>query len=112
MNKYIVIFLFSVFISAVSQILLKKSANVQYENKLREYLNVRVIVAYGIFFLSSLITVFAYKGVPLSLGPILEATGYIWVALLGKACLNERLGKRKIIGLLLIILGVLVANIL
>ena len=112
MNKYIIIFLFSVFISSISQILLKKSANIHYENRIREYLNIRVIIAYGIFFTSSLITIVAYKGVPLSLGPILESTGYIWVAILGRICLKEKIEKRKLSGLLLIILGVAVANVL
>ena len=61
---YVIIFLASVFVSSVSQIILKKSANKTYENKLQEYMNVPVILAYGLFFGSSLLTVLAYKGVP------------------------------------------------
>ena len=38
------------FFSAISQVLLKQSANITYKNPLREYLNWRVILAYGIFF--------------------------------------------------------------
>ena len=76
--KYIVLFLFSVFISSVSQILLKSSAKQQYEKSWKDYLNWKVIVAYGIFFISSLLTVFAYRYVPLSMGPILEASGYLY----------------------------------
>ena len=81
-----------------------------YENKLQEYLNPKVIIAYGIFFLSSLITVIAYKGVPLSLGPILEASGYIFVSLLGYFVLHEKIGKRKIVGLITILLGIVIFN--
>ena len=40
------------FFSAISQVLLKQSANMEYKNPLREYLNWRVILAYGIFFWS------------------------------------------------------------
>mgnify|MGYP000035899711 FL=1 len=107
--KYIVLFLFSVFISSVSQILLKSSAKQQYEKSWKDYLNWKVIVAYGIFFISSLLTVFAYRYVPLSMGPILEASGYFFVAVLGYFILKERIGKRKWLGLSLILVGIVVA---
>lgn len=108
---YILLFLMSVFISSVSQIVLKKSANTTYKNKIREYLNVSVIIAYILFFMSSLLTVFAYRMVPLSMGSILEATGYIWVSVLGTVFLKEKLGKEKIVGMAMIILGIIVFNI-
>lgn len=105
---YFVVFLVSVFISSISQILLKKSANRTYESKIKEYLNPLVIIAYIIFFGSTLLTIFAYKEIPLSLGPVLEATGYIWVSLLGMIFLKEKLNLNKIIGLVLIIGGIIV----
>ena len=108
---YMGLFLLSVFISSVSQIILKKSANKQYDNKLKEYLNIPVMLAYCLFFGSSLLTVLAYKYVPLSLGPILEATGYVWVAILGFIFLKERLNKKKILGMIIIITGIIVFNI-
>jgi drug/metabolite transporter (DMT)-like permease len=48
--------------------------------------------------------------VDLSLGPILEATGYIWVAVLGKIFLKEKIGAKKATGLLVIILGIVIAS--
>ncbi len=108
MIKYVCIFLFSVFISSVSQIILKSSANETHESGLKEYLNAKVIIAYIIFFTSSLLTVLAYKKVPLSMGPILEATGYIWVSVLGYFILKEHIGKKKFAGLALIVIGVIV----
>ena len=108
---YVIIFLASVFVSSVSQIILKKSANKTHENKLQEYLNLPVITAYGLFFGSSLLTVLAYKGVPLSLGPILEATGYIWVAVLGTLFLKEKISKQKMLGMAIIIAGIILFNI-
>lgn len=106
----IALFLFSVFISSCSQIILKKSANIKYESWIREYLNVRVISAYGIFFLSSFLTMFAYKYVPLSMGPMLEACGYIFVAVLGVLVLKEKISKRKFAGMSLIIIGIVVVS--
>lgn len=108
---YVCIFLVSVFISSLSQIILKTSANTHYESKIREYLNFKVIVSYGIFFLSSLMTVLAYKGVPLSMGPVFEASGYVWVAILSRLILKETIKKKKIAGLILIILGIVISSI-
>ncbi|MCM1272132.1 MAG: EamA family transporter [Clostridium sp.] len=105
---YVIIFLISVLISSISQIILKLSSRKQYENKIKEYLNPMVILAYGMFFLSTLMTTLAYKGVPLSFGPILEATGYIYVAILGATILKEKMTKNKIIGNVLIIIGIIV----
>ena len=45
----ICLLLVSVFISSVSQILLKKAADRTYENHIREYLNPLVIFSYGMF---------------------------------------------------------------
>ena len=64
--SYYGIFLFSVFISSVSQIILKKSANIKYENPIREYLNIRVIVPYSIFLLSSFLTIYAYNSLTIA----------------------------------------------
>ena len=108
--SYYGIFLFSVFISSVSQIILNKSANIKYENPIREYLNIRVIVAYSIFLLSSFVTIYAYKFVPLSIGPVLESAGYIFVTVLGYIFLKERVGKKKLLGLACILCGIVVSN--
>jgi len=106
----ILLFLFSVFISSCSQIILKKSAQVTYDHWIREYLNVRVISAYTIFLLSSFLTMYAYKYVPLSLGPMLEACGYIFVTVLGVCILKEKVGKRKMAGMALIMAGIAVVS--
>ena len=110
-DVYIVIFLLSVLIAAISQILLKRSAGKQYTSKEREYLNVRVIAAYALFFLSSLLTVLAYRGVPLSMGPVLETTGYLWVTIMGRLILKEKVSMRKLTGLAVIVLGVILSGI-
>ena len=108
--KYIILFLGAVFISSVSQIMLKKSANKTYESKLAEYMNPWVIIAYGLFFGATLVTVIAYKYVPLSLGPILESSGYFFVTILGMIFLKEKVGKKKALGLLIILVGIIIFN--
>lgn len=102
------VFIFGVFISSVSQILLKKSAQVEYGSKIKEYLNPRVIFAYIIFFGATLCSVLAYTKIPLSFGPILESAGYIFVAILSRLFLKERITKKKLIGLSIIIIGIII----
>lgn len=108
MSVYIIIFLAASLISAFSQILLKIAAKQQYRSWIFEYLNVRVISAYVIFFLATLLTVYCYKVVPLSIGAMLEASGYVFVTVLGKFILKENISKRKLIGMALVILGVVI----
>lgn len=108
--NYVLIYLASVFISSVSQILLKSSADEKYDSKIKEYLNVKVMSAYAMFFCATLVTILAYKGVPLSLGPVIESVGYVFVAVLGYFILKEKLSRRKILGLALIIAGVIVSG--
>lgn len=100
--------LFGVFISGISQVLLKKSAGRQYSSAIREYLNPLVIVAYAMFFGATLLSVYAYKGIPLSMGPILDATGYVYVTIFGITIFHEKLNARRILALVLIILGIVV----
>ncbi len=105
---YAGLLLFGVFLSAVSQVMLKKAALKEYSSKIKEYLNPLVILAYVIFVGTTLISVYAYRVVPLSLGPILEATSYIYVTIFGIVIFRESINVRKISGLLLIIAGIAV----
>ena len=106
----ICLLLFSVFVSSVSQILLKKAANRTYENTIKEYLNPLVIGAYAMFFCSVIMTMLALKNVPLSMSPILESTGYIFVSVMGYFFLKERFTRRKLLGFALILAGVIIFN--
>lgn len=107
---YIGIFLISVLIASISQVLLKKSAMKHYDYKWGDYLNPYVICAYGLLFLSMFLTVLAYRGVDLKTGPVIEATSYIYVAILSAVFLKEKITNKKKLGLLVIIIGILVSN--
>ena len=112
MNKelllYTLILTLSVFISSISQILLKKGAEKKYPNKIREYLNPYVMSGYMLFFGCTLLSMFSLKVVPLSMAPVVESLGYIFVAVLGFFFLKEKFTKRQLIGTALIILGFVV----
>ncbi len=109
---YSLILLIGVFISAISQVMLKKAAQKRYKNKVEEYLNPLVIFAYMMFVGTTLLSVLAYREIPLSMGPVLEATSYIYVTCFGVKIFHENINKKKIIALVLIILGILVYSIL
>lgn len=105
---YASILLFGVFISSISQVMLKKAAIKAYDSRIREYLNPLVVSAYTIFIISTLLSIVAYKGIPLSMGPVLEATSYIYVTFFGVKLFNEKMNRRKLIALGLVIAGILV----
>ena len=69
---YSLIYVFAVFVSAVSQIMLKISAKKSYKSKIR------------------------------------ESSGYIFVTILGTTILKEKLSRKKMIGMAVILLGICV----
>ncbi len=73
-----------------------------------EYLNPFTIFAYVIFITATFLTIFSYKVIPLSVGPILGATEYFFVAALSRIFLKEKLHFRKAIGLVIIFVGIVV----
>ncbi len=95
-------------IAAISQIMLKKSAEKKYHSKLREYLNPLVMIAYGLFFGTTFISMYALKVVPLSMAPVLEASGYIFVAVLSYFFLKEKMTKKQLIGMGFILIGIVI----
>lgn len=108
LSKYIAIWMFSVFISSVSQVMLKIAANRTYDKKIKEYVNPIVITAYGIFFVSTLLTMYALKFVPLTMSPIIESTSYIFVPVLGVFMLREKISRRRWLGMGIMLVGIFV----
>lgn len=105
---YAAVLLLGVFISSLSQVILKKAANKKYDSVIREYLNLPVILAYGIFVAATFMSIFAYKGIPLSYGPLLETTGYIYITIWGVVFFKEKVNPRKLIALALIVGGIII----
>lgn len=105
---YIGLFLASTFISSISQIMLKLSAKRQYRSCIQEYVNPLVITAYILFFGCTFITLYALKVVPLSMAAILEASGYIFVTVLSRIFLKEKISRRKLAGLVVIMAGLVI----
>ncbi len=98
----------SALIASVSQILLKKSAGRNHMTKLREYLNTLVISGYALLFCTTFINVLALRWVPLTLASALDASGQIFVPILSFLVLGEKISSRKLLGMAIIFIGILI----
>ena len=107
-SKYFWMFLASVVVASFSQILLKKSALKTYASVIREYLNPYVIIGYGMMVVSTLLTVLAYQGLDYKEGPIIDSIGFFLVMLLSRMFFGEKITKKKILGNILIFVGIFV----
>ena len=86
----------AVLIATISQILLKRQ--------------VRVIVSYGLLFLSLALNQVALICVPVSVLPCITATSFIWIFLFSAIFLHERPSKRKILGVIIILAGIAISR--
>jgi len=100
--------LFSVLISCASQVLLKKSSQIRYDSRIKEYLNFRVILACSVFFIATLLTIYAYRVVPLTTGAMLEASGYFYVTIFDRIFFQRKITLRRVLALLIIVFGIVV----
>ncbi len=105
---YACILLAGVFISAISQVMLKKAAMKTYESKIKEYLNPLVFFAYVMFVGTTFLSIIAYRGIPLSMGPVLEATSYIYVTVFGVRIFHEKMNQKKFLALCFIVGGIII----
>lgn len=108
MVPYLLLMFAGTFFSAVGQILLKQSAGKKYKNVILEYLNWRVITAYGISFSVLLLNTYAYTKVDMRYGAVIDTFSYVFVMVLSYLLLKERFNKGQLIGNLIIITGVVV----
>lgn len=107
-NKFIILLLISVFIASLSQILLKKSACKHYSSFIKEYLNPYVIIGYAMMLVSTILTIFSFKGLDYKNGPVIESIGYVYVLILSFLFLKEKITLKKLIGNVLILIGIMI----
>ena len=108
MNLSFWLYIFSVTIASLSQLLLKKSATKKHGSFLREYLNPYVISGYGLLFLSMFLTVLAFRGMDYKNGPVIESLGYVLVLFLSRVFFGEKLSVKKLAGTVFILAGIMV----
>ena len=108
MNSFALIKIFGVVIASFSQILLKKSAMEKHTSTISENLNWKVFVAYGMFFMSTVIGIYSLRGISISFSTILESLSYILIPVLSMLFLNEKINRKQFIGIIIILVGVIV----
>ena len=106
MTSGVLIYLITPLLSAISQLILKKAADQSKYTGIRTYLNAPVILAYALFFGCMLLNVVALRTLDLTVASVLEASGYIYVMVLSFLILKEKITPRRLIGNLIIILGI------
>lgn len=110
-NVYLLMAVASVLTAGISQIFLKKGAMRPHISFIRDYLNVPVVCGYGLMFASVLVTMFAYRGLEYMSIAVIEAIGYIWVPVLSYFFFKEKFTRNKVVGILIILVGIVVYNI-
>ena len=108
MNMYYLLGIISVTIASFSQILLKKGAMTKHDSFIKEYLNVCVITGYLMMFGSVFLTMIVYRGMDFMNVPVLEAIGYVLVPVLSYFFFKEALTKKKVIGIVSILIGIII----
>lgn len=113
MNKWIAVFLYicSGLIAAVSQLLMKKEAQKNRDEKsIKRILHIKVMLAYGLMFSTIFINMVAMRYVPYKYTAVLGTFSYIFVLLLGYFVLKEKIGKIRAAGACVILAGIVVFN--
>ena len=65
-------------------------------------------MAYGIFFGVLLVNTYAYTQVDMKYGAVIDTFSYVFVMVLSWLLLRERFTRRKVLGNLVIMVGVLI----
>ena len=90
-----------------AQILLKKSAQKKQESILGEYLNPYVIISYIDYFLVLSLNIFLFTKMDYPYGVISNSLAIVFVMLLSRLVLGEKITLRKWVGTMLVVAGVL-----
>lgn len=98
--------IFNVFIAAIAQMLLKKSASLKRKSIIQEYLNPWVIGGYALMTTSLLSNILVMsKGVLLKEMGSIGALSYLFVPALAMLFFKEQLSKKKILAIVMILSG-------
>lgn len=104
---YLCMFL-SISIAAGAQILLKKSAKRKIRVWYEQFLQPISIIAYGCMFLSTVFSVIAHKEIGVSVAPVWNASSFMMVALCSYLFLGERPSRRKLQGMAIMVVGIVI----
>lgn len=99
-------FVVSILIASFSQIILKKGAKQK-----NIYINKYTIIGYTLMVVSTVLTLIGYKGVNLTASGILQSLSFIFVPIFSYIFLKERINKKIVVGIFIIIIGIIIFSI-
>jgi multidrug transporter EmrE-like cation transporter len=110
-TAYIVVFLVGVLLASIGQVLMKIGATRTLARSVfASLLNPYTVVGYVLMLSSTVTSTVALKVLPLKVTVSLLPLGYIVVVLLSLAILGERMGRRRVWGMVMILIGVVLFN--
>lgn len=110
--QLLVLIVFAPVVAAFSQVLLKVGA-LRFGGSAwwRQYVNVPVVSAYALFFGVTVINIYLFSRLPLSIGNVLIAIVHVLVAVSGRLFFHERLSRRQMRGIALTVVGMVLYSI-
>lgn len=116
MSKYtaILIYVFSGMITGFSQLLLKLAANGSKKDDIgmKQLFDWRIICSYAMLMGTVVLNMFAMRYIPYKYVPVLSTTSYIFVLLLSWIVLHEKLYRKQLCGMIMIVVGLVIFNLL
>lgn len=109
--KYYLIAFIAVIITAISQVLLKVGA-IRGMNKdlIRSFFNIFTLSGYLLFFLVTLLNLYAFKVIPMKMVIVLLPFTFILVGFFSYLFLGEKISRIQIISSITIVAGIIVFN--
>lgn len=95
-------------ITAFSQILLKKSADIPHKAVIFEYFNPFVVLSYVCYIGVLALNVFIYTRIDYRFGVVINSLSTVFVMVLSRVLLKEKMTLRHILGNSLIVAGIVV----
>lgn len=97
-----------ILLTSAAHLLLKKGSVSAAATKRKMYLHPLSLLAYGLFAIAALISIFAMKGLDLKVFFALTSLTYICIPVLSFVFLKESATRNKILGIIVISFGVII----
>ena len=103
---YYIILLFMTGVGAVASLFLKKASGT--DNMISLIKNKNLYLGGILYLMSAILNIYILRYLDYSIVLPLTSFTYIWTMILSKSTLDEKISKKKIVGVILIILGAIV----
>ena len=98
----------AVILTAAAQVLMKRSVNNHAGKGLvRTYLNPQMLTAFVLLLATTLLNAFAYKTIPLKTAVLVLPSTFLLVGFLSFALLKERVSRRQLVAVVVILVGII-----